>query len=396
MKPAVLVTDGEHRAALAVVRALGTAGFRVFVCSSRARCLAGSSRRCTAAEQVPDPLAQPAAFADAVLAVARRRSVQVVLPITDAALLAVLPRRDAFGDIAVPFVDVARFRRMSDKQELLQVAHDLGIAVPAQRSIGSLREADALLAEGLRFPVVLKPSRSVAGSGDALASFGVRHAADADSFRKGVAEFSAAAFPLLVQERVVGPGTGVFLLRWDGRIRLAFAHRRLREKPPAGGVSVLCESVALDPALLEQSGRLLEHFDWVGVGMVEFKRDAATGTPYLMEVNGRFWGSLQLAVDAGANFPVRLVEACTGVELPPDRGYRTGLQLRWFWGDADHLLLRLLRSPQALALPPGAAGRGRAVVEFLKGFSPRVQSEIFRWNDPMPFFRESADWIARR
>ena len=32
--------------------------------------------------------------------------------------------------------------------------------------------------------------------------------------------------------------------------------------------------------------------------MVEFKQDATTGTPYFMEVNGRFWRSLQPGIDA--------------------------------------------------------------------------------------------------
>ena len=37
--------------------------------------------------------------------------------------------------------------------------------------------------------------------------------------------------------------------------------------------------------------------------MMEYKQDRRTGTPLLMEVNGRFWGSLQLAIDAGVDFP---------------------------------------------------------------------------------------------
>jgi predicted ATP-grasp superfamily ATP-dependent carboligase len=83
-----------------------------------------------------------------------------------------------------------------------------------------------------------------------------------------------------------------------GRLRAAFAHRRLREKPPSGGVSVLSESIALDPQVLEQAERILEALKWHGVAMVEFKRDARDGVAKL-GINGRFWGSLQLSVDAG-------------------------------------------------------------------------------------------------
>ena len=68
-------------------------------------------------------------------------------------------------------------------------------------------------------------------------------------------------------------------------------------------MSVYRESVAADPDLVRRSRALLDAFGWCGVAMVEYKLDERTGTPYLMEVNGRFWGSLQLAIDAGVDFP---------------------------------------------------------------------------------------------
>ncbi len=43
--------------------------------------------------------------------------------------------------------------------------------------------------------------------------------------------------------------------------------------------------------------------DWTGVAMVEFKLDARDGVAKLMEINGRFWGSLQLADRRGRRFP---------------------------------------------------------------------------------------------
>ena len=140
-------------------------------------------------------------------------------------------------------------------------------------------------------------------------------------------------------------------------MRASFAHRRLREKPPSGGVSVYRESIAADPALVERSRRLLEHFGWQGVAMVEYKVDERTGTPMLMEINGRFWGSLQLAVDAGVDFPRLLIECAEG-RLPRRRRlYAVGTRLRWWWGDVDQLLLRLRRSSEQLGLPAGVAGQ---------------------------------------
>src|SRR5678815_1154177 len=104
-------------------------------------------------------------------------------------------------------------------------------------------------------------------------------------------------------------------------IRDRFAHRRIREKPPSGGVSVLSESVAADPETVRKSLALLSALDWNGTAMVEYKQDRVTGQRYLMEINGRFWGSLQLAIDAGVDFPALLVAAALGEHPAPVTQY---------------------------------------------------------------------------
>jgi predicted ATP-grasp superfamily ATP-dependent carboligase len=392
----ILVTDGDQRAALAAVRSLGRAGHHVVVLSPGGRSLAGASRHARADLAVPSAEAEPAAFAEALVAAAARERAELVLPIGEAAILGALGARERLAPAVVPFPPLAAFRAVCDKPRVLECARGLGIAVPAQHVAHDAAALRALAGGALPYPVVLKPARSVAGAGAALAKHRVAHAADADALRRAAARFPASAYPVLVQQRIVGPGTGIFVLRWDGAMRARFAHRRLREKPPAGGVSVLAESVAVDgePDLLARSLRLLEAFDWDGVAMVEYKRDAGTGTPYLMEINGRFWGSLQLAIDAGVDFPALLAACAAGrapVVPPP---YATGRRLRWFWGDVDHLLARLTRSAAALDLPPGAPGRARAVLDFVGAAFRRGQrGETWRLDDPAPFLRETALWF---
>ncbi|MBA4155954.1 MAG: ATP-grasp domain-containing protein [Gemmatimonadetes bacterium] len=391
----ILITDGEQRAALAVVRSLGRAGYRVDVCSTRGRSLAGASRHARCEFAVPDPLHEPSHFAEAVAGHCRDRAVDVLLPIAEPALLALLQARDSLAPVRIPFPSLGRFRAISDKEALTEAAARLGIRVPEQRVLHAPAEAERQM-DSFRFPLVLKPARSVGEAGGQRLKVGVRYAMDPGALRRELSQLPAQAFPLLLQQRVVGPGVGIFLLRWQGRRVATFAHRRLREKPPSGGVSVYRESIPADPALVELSEALLAAFDWDGVAMVEYKIEEATGTPYLMEVNGRFWGSLQLAVDAGVDFPRLLVECALGREPRPCSEYRSGVRSRWWWGDFDHLLARMRRSADALALPPGAPGRGRVLRDFLTLWKPGDHSEVFRFADPVPALRESIDWLRRR
>ncbi|HEY7878416.1 MAG TPA: ATP-grasp domain-containing protein [Gemmatimonadaceae bacterium] len=388
----VLVTDGDQRAALAVVRSLGRAGYRVYVCASRPRSLAGASRHAEDEAMVADPLADPERFAQDVRALVARWIVSALIPISDASLLALLPHRAELTGVLMPVPDESAVRRISDKATLLDVASRTGIAIPQQR-VAADSDALAVLAREIAYPVVLKPARSVGEHAGHRAKLIVRHAATARELERARREFGAAAYPLLVQQRIVGPGVGIFLLVWNGETLATFAHRRIREKPPAGGVSVYRESIAADPELVRRSRALLDAFGWCGVAMVEYKVDERTGTPYLMEVNGRFWGSLQLAIDAGVDFPVLLMHAALGEHRPPVAPYRTGVRSRWFWGDVDHLLARLRRSSDALSLPPGAPGRWRALRDFLTVRRGVDRGEIFRVGDPRPFFRETVQWF---
>lgn len=392
----VLVTDGEERAALAVVRSLGRAGHDVRVCSPRRRSLAGASRWAAAAEEVPSPLEEPGAFAAAVRALVARWRCGVLLPVSEASLLALLPRAERPPRVLLPFPGEATFRAICDKRRVLEAASRAGIAVPRQRVLERPEDRLAVQPFSVPFPAVVKPSRSVREDEGGRAKQGVIHAPDWVRLRVVLEDLPASAYPVLVQQRVVGPGVGIFLLVWDGRVRAVFAHRRLREKPPAGGVSVYRESVAPDPALVRKAAALLGAFRWRGVAMVELKVEEATGTPYLMEVNGRFWGSLQLAVDAGVDFPALLLEAAAGKPAGPLPAYRPGVRSRWWWGDVDHLLARLRRTPEELSLPPGAPGRLAEAARFARLWRPGDRGEVLRAADPAPALRETLDWLRRR
>jgi predicted ATP-grasp superfamily ATP-dependent carboligase len=166
---------------------------------------------------------------------------------------------------------------------------------------------------------------------------------------------------------------------------MLFAHRRIREKPPWGGVSVLREAVTPDPAAAEYATRLVRALRWHGVAMVEFKRELSSGVPILMEVNGRLWGSLQLAVDAGMNFPLYLVKLYLGEPVPLFPSYRPGLRSRWLLGDVDHLLIRLAGDRP---LPHDAPPLRTLLVDFCRFFRRDTRYEIESFSDPGPSLHE--------
>ena len=397
MLSTVIVTDGEERAALAVVRSLGAAGHRCIVTSSSRPSIAGGSRFVTRTVTVPNALERPTEFADAIVALVAAEKAAVVLPIAEQSLLAILPVRARLSPAIVPFPDIAAFSALTDKERLLEEASRLGIAIPSQEIVRDIDAVVSMDLSRLRYPMVLKPARSVSERAGVRAKFSVAYASDASELQRKLRALPPAAFPLLLQQRVVGPGTGIFLLLWDGKVKAQFAHERLCEKPASGGESVYRESVAIDEELRDRSRALLDRFGWRGVAMVEYKRDVATGQPYLMEVNGRFWGSLQLAIDSGVDFPRILVGCALGEHSQEVPSYRTGVRSRWWWGQIDHLVGRVRRSGTTDPLPSNTRSARRAVGDLLLGPLRRADyEEVLRWTDPGPFLNETIRWIARR
>jgi hypothetical protein len=107
-----------------------------------------------------------------------------------------------------------------------------------------------------------------------------------------------------------------------------------------------------------------------------------------MEVNGRFWGSLQLAIDAGLDFPFLACELALGHRREVGAAYKVGVKSRWLLGDLDHLLLRLFKSDRELNLPEFAPSRLRTLIDFLKLVQPDVHYEVVSRDDPRPFVYE--------
>ena len=384
----VLILDANQRSALAATRSLGRRGVAVYTSDSLPMALAGASRYSRAYLHTPDPKTRSRDFIACIDDFCRQNHIEMLLPMTELCTELLLGDDAIAQRYILPFADAGRIDALADKCALMQLAHKLDIPAPASRFYAAGERPDDLHA--LHYPIVLKPGKSwLFGQGANQGQWyraSVRIARDASElqgFLEHDPAFSHAGY--MLQQCITGQGAGVFALYDHGREVAVFSHRRLREKPPSGGVSVYSESAAIEPQQLAISRKLLRAVDWHGVAMVEFKVDAG-GTPWLMEVNTRLWGSLQLAIDAGVDFPWLLYRIACGEELAPVSQYHHGNRLRWLLGDVDHLYL-VLRDRR---IP--ASGKLAAIGRFLR---PHWQSrhEVNRLGDLRPAWFELKTWL---
>ena len=104
----------------------------------------------------------------------------------------------------------------------------------------------------------------------------------------------------------------------------------------------------------------------------------------LLEVNGRLWGTTDLAIQAGVDIPWLLCLLATGEPIPgepyPKTSYRKGLRYRWPF-------------PYGLLSVALSTTRWRALRDFFAP-APNTISDL-RWDDPLPPMAEVL-YILRR
>ncbi len=387
-KKTILILDAETRAALATVRSLGAAGYTCFTASHHKRSIASSSKYSKAFFHSPDIRFDSKAFLSWLLEIVSSQSITTILPMTDATVESLGEHEEQLKALVeYPVISRSILHLVQDKYHLIETAKKVGLRVPKTIPLIFSSPEDTNIPESLKneltYPFMLKPRSSVQTSSRGGLQSPPRKVINSDSdFSRFVSGLPSFPLSYLAQELIPGSGTGIFCLYKNNRSILDFAHRRVLEKPPEGGVSVLSQAITPPEDLLKSVHLLLNEYSWEGVAMTEFKI-TPEGKPYLMEINPRFWGSLQLAIDAGYDFPRSLLDSeyCS-----PERN--TNTLLRWELGTLDHMIIRY-KEEGFIALIK------RIINNDFYLFKRGVRGEILRLSDPKPFITEFRNYFSR-
>jgi len=381
--PTVIIVGAEPRKLVTIARSLQRAGVRCIVATPSGQPLRVSSR---AFASVVPLRGDTTDSAGALARLARAEGAGWVVPTSDTSLQIVCA---GYGEISrvceVGTPPPAIVQRVLDKAITLSIAKQCGVPVPTSVTIPRATDLETALAT-MRFPIIAKPGdKSRRSSHD----FKTRTFASAEELRAVFVTQTRFGEGLLFQSYHGGQGVGIELLLSQGNVVTSFQHRRLSENPPSGGVAVVAIAEAVDAKLLDYSVRLLRALEWDGVAMVEFRHDAATGETALMEVNGRFWGSLPLNTIAGVDFPLYAWQQSQGITPAPPSSYPVGLRVRWTAGALE-------RAGHVFAeLPEDRISLGNALRQLATDFAPGVKSAMWSWRDPLPAIQEVATVLTR-
>jgi len=300
-KVLVLGSDFKnYRTCLAIVRSLGRAGLEVHLGWQAADEIAGFSRYVAKKLQLPPYSSDNNDWYESLTAVLKRERYDLVIPANEQACAPLEQNRNLFADYPEIYqLNPEAYEIVFDKIKTATLAQELNIPMPPQIILTDLNDFERSESE-IGYPAVLKPKASFELA-DLKRKLYVYKAVNRPELLT-VARHLLDHGPVIVQKHVPGIGVGIEFLAFGGRILFAFQHRRLHE-PPLGGGSSYRRSCPIDTELIAYLRPLLAALCYTGVGMAEFRVDSKGGRKWFLEINGRFWGSLPLAVAAGADFP---------------------------------------------------------------------------------------------
>jgi predicted ATP-grasp superfamily ATP-dependent carboligase len=375
MNRPVLIAGFMPRIILPVARSLQRHGVPVDVVSfqSAPRIPSNAIRE---SRNIPRPDVDRKEFVRQLRGFVKERGHDMLIPTDDWMLTAVVEHYDDLADllqVGCPPPPITRL--VLDKSATLAIAQRCGIEVPKTIVVSNSSQLQDL-ASSLPFPWILKPALRETRT-EEMKSCSLKTAEEVTKKFPPGREFVPS---MLVQEYCAGDGVGVEMLMHEGQCRAMFQHRRLKEFPYTGGASVIAVAEEPNPGLIHSSLALLQALQWQGVAMVEYKI-SPEGRAVLMEVNGRYWGSIALPISAGIDFPLYHWKLAHGERPEIPETYVVGTKWRWTVGYL-HRLYDLLDLARRSAV--ARAVLGQDLRHSLKDFSPLVPDATMRLSDPMP------------
>lgn len=373
---ALIVEDGLQRSALAVTRALARAGWFVGN-ASPVRGFSAWSRYSSTWHPTARPAEDLDAFTHSVQEAISTHGYEVLFGAGDAEIVALSLQRDHFAAI-VPYPEQRVLLNALDKLALARAASAAHFAsprtTPADRSALARVDGPVIVKSRLHW---LPGQTGSSGHVDA-----VRAATRSEAVTGARAIELAGGEPIL-QESIEGSLLAYSALV-DGSGRTVAEVQQIADRtwPPGAGVSARAITLPVDPSISKRVSILCGELGWRGLAEIQFILPPG-GEPHLIDLNGRFYGSVELAIAAGVDFPVLWGALALGRNIPSTYVGKPGVRYQWLEGD----LRRALRERRG--------GLGRDLFDCLVTAS-RSHHSVWSLKDPSPALRHASRLLGRR
>ena len=288
----VLIPDGESTWAINVIQCLGELPYSIHVLS-RKRKTASRYSKFTATYSYFDEVENDNQWLDIILSKVKEKNIDIIVPIAEREMVFLNRFENDISDhvkmIAIPSVNNIDLGLNKEKlHDFLKVN-----GFPSPKAIvceSKLLEPNQI--DQLSFPVLLKPFNGKGGEG--VLRF---------DQKKDLTDYLEAHQQenFLLQEYIDGYDIDCSVLCKNGSIltytiQKQYIPNKNPYAPQLGVVFVENEQV------MSIMSSLMKKLEWDGIAHVDMRYDSKTNDYKFIEINARFWGSLEASKKVGVNF----------------------------------------------------------------------------------------------
>lgn len=376
---AVIVTGAKSRIAYNIVRSLGQKGVSVHTSDFVSPSMSSASRYSKSHFTYPSPFSFQEEFIDALIENIHRLGVEILIPVYEETYLVAKYKKELLKHVKMVIPEYDQVLLAHNKDKWAPVAEKLNIPIPRQYEKGLLKE-EAGLIESIKFPVLIKPKQ---GGG----AWAIRQVNSSDKLQELLAQedyYGLSWERFFLQEKIEGEVHCVAMLFCRGEYRAKVTYKQLREYPPSGGQATFRISLQ-DEVIESYFQKMLESMNWHGICQADFMVERRSNTPYLIDLNPRFWGSLAQGIASGVDFPYLLYKIALEGDVERVDSFKADVVSRWIGGD--------------LRVFPTYLKNSKSKIRCIRNFLPRRGGgqyyDDFDIRDPLPFFNWGMDVVAR-
>jgi len=324
-----IITFARGWQTLVATRSLGRRGVEVITGDEYAMTAASFSKYSVADFRYPNPTKEPEAFLDTLEQVVLEHKPgddtipYVLIPIHKETYLIAQHRARFEPHIRVPVPQIEHIAQVHNKGTLAAYAIERGLPTP-ETWIPQNKEDLESIASQVKLPAFVKLREAACG-------VGIRKVNTPEELVSTLKEFvehfklKEADYPI-IQRGVPGDDYCVTTLFDHGKLVASMTYRGLRAFPAERGATVMRETVEA-PEMERVAAELLGPLGWHGVAELDFRWTGdAQATPYLIEVNPRFFGGLIQAVESGWDYPWLLFQLAVKGHVDPAQRTRTDVR----------------------------------------------------------------------
>ena len=318
-KSKILLTDGNYKHTWAAARAIASSGYIVDVIGGN-RSISSKSKHVRKNVFNINTLSNN--NLNKFLEIIKKEQYNIVLGIGASSIKFLSDNREQISKYVKLLLPPKQSLAIClDKIQTMKFASAHNICIPKTYLFKSMKDVNYLKKVG-NFPIIIKSADEVDKKIPTL------YISSREDLNKNLIEkIFAFNSSFIAQERIFGRAEAFFAIYKNGLLIDYMMHERMRENPITGGPSTKARSIYKQD--LYTFGKLaLDKLKWNGVAMVEFKRDTL-GQLHLLEINPKFWGSLDLALATGVNFPTLAVKIAAGKNVTPKKYHARKKVFQW-------------------------------------------------------------------